>query len=75
MCYTAYVFEAFSAFCTVGLSQGVTPLLTVGSKIVLILLMFLGRVGPMTTIAMFSDAMTRENKKTFAYIEENLPIG
>jgi len=53
----------------------VTPLLTVGSKIVLILLMFLGRVGPMTTIAMFSDAMTRENKKTFAYIEENLPIG
>jgi len=72
---TAYVFEAFSAFCTVGLSQGVTPLLTVGSKIVLILLMFLGRVGPMTTIAMFSDAMTRENKKPFAYIEENLPIG
>jgi len=72
---TAYVFEAFSAFCTVGLSQGVTPLLTAGSKIVLILLMFLGRVGPMTTIAMFSDAMTRENKKPFAYIEENLPIG
>ncbi len=72
---TAFVFEAFSAFCTVGLSQGVTPLLTVGSKIVLILLMFLGRVGPMTTIAMFSDAMTRENKKPFAYIEENLPIG
>ncbi len=72
---TAYVFEAFSAFCTVGLSQGVTPLLTGGSKIVLILLMFLGRVGPMTAIAMFSDAITREDKKPFAYIEENLPIG
>ncbi len=72
---TAYMFEAFSAFCTVGLSQGVTPLITVGSKIVLILLMFVGRVGPMTAIAMFSEAMTRENKRPFAYIEENLPIG
>ena len=72
---TAYLFECFSAFGTVGFSQGVTPWLTVGSKIVLILLMFFGRVGPMTAIAIFSDAMNKEENKHFAYIEESLPIG
>lgn len=39
-------FEAVSALCTVGLSVGITPSLSDPSKIVLVLLMFLGRVGP-----------------------------
>jgi len=41
------VFEAVSAFGTVGLSAGVTPLLTVMGKIVIVALMFVGRVGPL----------------------------
>jgi len=41
------VFEAVSAFGTVGLSTGVTPLLTDLGKVVIILLMFVGRVGPL----------------------------
>ena len=45
--WLALVFEAVSAFGTVGLSAGVTPLLTDGSKLVLIVLMFVGRVGPL----------------------------
>ncbi|AEU09571.1 TrkH family potassium uptake protein [Blattabacterium sp. (Cryptocercus punctulatus) str. Cpu] len=38
-------FEAFSAFSTVGLSLGITPNLSNGSKLVLITLMLLGRIG------------------------------
>jgi trk system potassium uptake protein TrkH len=41
------VFEAFSAFGTVGLSTGVTPLLTWSGKLIIIALMFAGRVGPL----------------------------
>lgn len=41
------VFEAVSAFGTVGLSTGVTPLLTAGGKLVIIALMFTGRIAPL----------------------------
>jgi trk system potassium uptake protein TrkH len=41
------VFEAVSAFGTVGLSTGVTPLLTNLGKVIIILLMFTGRVAPL----------------------------
>ncbi len=41
------IFEAVSAFCTVGLSTGVTPLLTTLGKLVIIALMFTGRVAPL----------------------------
>jgi trk system potassium uptake protein TrkH len=41
------MFEAVSAFGTVGLSTGVTPLLTAGGKVVIIMLMFAGRIAPL----------------------------
>ena len=37
-----------SAFGTVGLSTGITPGLSVGSKLISILMMFTGRLGPLT---------------------------
>ena len=40
-------FELMSAFGTVGLSMGITPYLSIGSKIILMFTMFLGRVGPL----------------------------
>ena len=44
------LFETISAFATVGLSTGITPILPVGAKYVLIALMFAGRTGmPITT--------------------------
>ncbi len=46
----AYIFEAVSAFGTVGLSMGVTSSLSAGGKLVLIALMFVGRLGPLTFI-------------------------
>ena len=42
------LFEAVSAISTVGLSLGITPTVTVWSKLILILLMFIGRVGYLT---------------------------
>lgn len=42
------LFEAVSAFGTVGLSTGITASLGTPSQLILILLMFLGRVGPIT---------------------------
>lgn len=45
--WLALVFEAVSAFGTVGLSTGVTPLLTAAGKTVIIVLMFTGRIGPL----------------------------
>jgi trk system potassium uptake protein TrkH len=49
--FVDYAFEAMSALGTVGLSTGVTPTLAPLSKLVLVALMFLGRVGPLTLAA------------------------
>ena len=43
-------FETFSAFGTVGLSMGITPGLSAIGKIVIIITMFIGRVGPLTLL-------------------------
>lgn len=48
------IYEVVSAFGTVGLSTGITPTLTVLSKIVLIMAMFAGRVGTLTIIMALS---------------------
>ncbi len=48
------VFEVISAIGTVGLSQGVTSLLSMASRYVIIALMFVGRIGGFTFILAFS---------------------
>lgn len=42
------LFEAVSAFGTVGLSTGITPSLGTASKLLSIMIMYIGRLGPMT---------------------------
>ena len=42
------LFEAISAFGTVGLSMGLTPSLSTAGKVVIIILMYLGRTTPLT---------------------------
>lgn len=42
------VFEEVSAFATVGLSTGLTPLLSTGGKCIIMLSMFVGRIGTLT---------------------------
>ena len=46
--FITLMFEAISAFATVGLSLGVTAYLSVAGKVAIIFLMFIGRVGPLT---------------------------
>jgi Trk-type K+ transport system membrane component len=48
--FQSIVFECISAFSTVGLSLGITSSLSMGSKIVIILTMFIGRVGALTIL-------------------------
>ncbi|GBF04215.1 K+ transporter Trk [Deinococcus aerius] len=48
-------FEAVSAFGTVGLSMNATPLLNPEQHLVLILLMYLGRIGPLTFAVAFNS--------------------
>lgn len=65
------IFEVVSAFGTVGLSTGITPLLSFFGKYVIIWLMFLGRLGPLTIIA----AATFKKDKNISYPEENILVG
>ncbi|MBN2728789.1 MAG: ATPase [Bacteroidales bacterium] len=51
--FHALLFEAFSAFGTVGLSLNVTPFLSESSKFVIMVLMFLGRIGIITIFVAF----------------------
>lgn len=68
------LFEATSAFGTVGLSTGITPFLHGMSKLLLIITMFLGRVGPLS----FAIALAlRSNKKDLdtIYPEGKIVVG
>lgn len=69
------VFEVVSAFATVGLTLGITSKLTLAGKIVIILLMIIGRLGPITiSIALFKKH--KEIKQTKAqYPQGNILIG
>ena len=71
----AYGFEVFSAMGTVGLGIGIEPYLSVGSKIVLCLLMFAGRIGPITFLQVFQANMDKEDRLHYAYVEEDFLIG
>ena len=64
-------FEVISAFGTVGLSTGITPMLSVFGKLIITIIMFVGRLGPLL-IAM---AISRSTKANFYYAEEDIMIG
>lgn len=65
------LFECTSAFGTVGLSTGITPDLSVAGKLVIILTMFIGRLGTLTIITMWSF----KQPANAVYTEENITIG
>ncbi|MDT8342681.1 MAG: potassium transporter TrkG, partial [Longimicrobiales bacterium] len=72
--FLPYAFEVVSAFNTVGLSMGVTGELTVPGKLLTIVLMYVGRVGPLTVAAAIAlaDAGSRDG---FRYAQEDVIIG
>jgi len=65
-------FEATSAFGTVGLSTGLTPMLSPAGRILLILTMFIGRIGPIT---LATALVQREYRPLIHYPEERVFIG
>lgn len=56
-------FEVFSAFATVGLTAGFTPGLSFVGKIVIITLMYIGRIGPITMVLSFMRKSQKNNGK------------
>lgn len=70
--FLEYLFEAVSAFGTVGLSMGKTASLDTVGKFVIIILMFVGRLGPLT---LAFSIRPREIPAQLKYSEENVMIG
>lgn len=64
-------FEVVSAFGTVGLSRGLTTELSAPSQIIIMVVMFLGRVGPLT----LGYLLTRPTKEHVRYPNAELPLG
>ena len=70
--FVEYLFETVSAFGTVGLSMGITPKLNDLQKYALILMMFVGRVGPLT----LAFSLSRETgRRGLTYAEEGVMVG
>lgn len=70
--YLDLMFETVSAFGTVGLSTGVTPELTLPGKLIITLLMYLGRIGPLTMVL----ALTSEIRpQRLSYPSTRIMIG
>jgi len=70
--FVEYLFDTVSAFGTVGLSMGVTPKLNDIQKYALILMMFAGRVGPLT----LAFSLSRDTgRKGMTYAEEGVMVG
>jgi trk system potassium uptake protein TrkH len=66
------LFETVSAFSTVGLSTGLTAKLTIAGKWILIIVMFIGRLGP---LLFFAAIQSWQKTQYYALPEENLMIG
>lgn len=69
---TSIIFEVSSAFGTVGLSMGITPELSTVSQFILMLLMFIGRIGILTFLFTFKN---EKKASTLRYPKERVLIG
>lgn len=69
---TAIIFEVTSAFGTCGLSTGITGDLTAGGKGILMVLMFVGRIGILSLLFIFR---TKKRQEKYHYPNEEIIIG
>ena len=69
--FVEYLFETVSAFGTVGLSMNVTPKLNDLQKMAVIVMMFAGRVGPLT----LAFSWYSRRRKSLTYAEEPVMVG
>jgi trk system potassium uptake protein TrkH len=68
--FVEYLFETVSAFGTVGLSMGITAKMNDMQKLAIILMMFAGRVGPLTLAFSWYAS-----KRGLTYAEESVMVG
>lgn len=68
----ALLFEAFSAFSTAGMTLGVTPQLSGVGRVVVMVMMFVGRLGPLTLLAAFLD---RQSHARVRYPSQHVQFG
>jgi trk system potassium uptake protein TrkH len=66
------LFETVSAFATVGLSTGITDELSQMGRLIIILTMYFGRIGPLTLALVLAQ---REEAAPYRYAEERVKIG
>jgi len=66
------IFEVASAFGTVGLSTGITPTLSDAGKICVTLLMFIGRLGPLTIALAVNE---KRSIPKYKYVQEDVMVG
>lgn len=66
------IYEVISAFSTAGLSMGITSDLGLVSRLIIIITMFIGRLGPLTIAIAFSNT---KRKSFFKYPKEDILIG
>lgn len=69
---TEILFEACSAFGTTGLSMGITGALSTPGKIIIIFLMFVGRVGIISLLLLFQKKQANDR---YHYVKEKVIIG
>lgn len=69
---TDIVYETTSAIATVGLSRDLTASLNLWGKLIIILAMYLGRIGPISLAIIFGN---RVKNAVISYPEENITVG
>lgn len=67
------LFEVMSATSTVGLPRGITPSLNTFGRIIIMISMFIGRIGPISVVVTFHSQDSRSN--LIHYPEENVIVG
>lgn len=69
------IFETISAFTTTGFNIGITQSFSIGSKIVLIISMFFGRIGTFTILNLRNNNWLAEEHSEIEYAEERIIVG
>ncbi|MEE1106915.1 Ktr system potassium transporter B [Macrococcoides canis] len=69
--FLAVMFEVISAFGTVGLTMGITAKLSVAGKLLIILMMMIGKIGVLTIVLTFS----KPQKALYSYPKEDVLTG
>ena len=72
---TYYLYEVFSCFGNVGFYTGLESYLSVGSVIILCILMLIGHLGPMAFFQLFQNHLDKKANVHYSFVEEDFLIG